>query len=66
MAVFLQRAIQRRVQARFPGRPLRPRSLDEFCQLVAWADVKAVVEGVLLRDTTDVTEALQAAEEQGK
>lgn len=59
MAVFLQRAVQRRVQARFPGRTLRPRSLDDLCRLVLWADVKAVVEDVLLRDTTDVTEALR-------
>lgn len=58
MAVFLQRAIQRRVQARYPGRRLRPQSLDEFCQLVQWADVKGVVEDVLMRDTSDVEEAL--------
>ncbi|ATY63178.1 hypothetical protein A9K55_008436 [Cordyceps militaris] len=58
MAVFLQRAVQRRVQARFPGRTLRPRSLDELCALVRWADIRAVVEDVLLRDTTDVMAAL--------
>ncbi|KAM3516183.1 hypothetical protein MY11210_000205 [Beauveria gryllotalpidicola] len=59
MAVFLQRAVQRRVQARSPGRALRPRSLDDLCRLVLWADVEAVVEDVLLRDTTDVVEALR-------
>ncbi|KAM3559015.1 hypothetical protein MY1884_003677 [Beauveria asiatica] len=59
MAVFLQRAVQRRVQARSPGRALRPRSLDDLCRLVLWADVEAVVEDVLLRDTTDVEEALR-------
>lgn len=59
MAVFLQRAVQRRVQARSPGRALRPRSLDDLCRLVHWADVEAVVEDVLLRDTTDVEEALR-------
>ncbi|KAM3534431.1 hypothetical protein MY4038_002259 [Beauveria bassiana] len=59
MAVFLQRAVQRRVQARSPGRALRPRSLDDLCRLVLWADVEAVVEDVLLRDTADVEEALR-------
>ncbi|OAR02831.1 hypothetical protein LLEC1_05167, partial [Akanthomyces lecanii] len=60
MAVFLQRSVQRRVQARFPGRPLRPRSLEDFCKVVKWTDVKVVVEELLLRDTTDVTQALQS------
>ncbi|TQV96855.1 hypothetical protein V2A60_000510 [Cordyceps javanica] len=59
MAVFLQRAVQRHVQARFPGRTLRPRSLDELCEVVRWSDVKEVVEKVLLQDTTDVTAALR-------
>ncbi|OAA73535.1 hypothetical protein ISF_00436 [Cordyceps fumosorosea ARSEF 2679] len=59
MALFLQRAVQRRVQARFPGRALRPRSLDEFCAVVRWEDVEAVVQDVLLRDTTDVVTALR-------
>lgn len=59
MAVFLQRSVQRRVQARFPGRTLRPHSLEDFCKVVQWPDVKSVVEELLLRDATDVTRALQ-------
>ncbi|OAA82160.1 hypothetical protein LEL_01705 [Akanthomyces lecanii RCEF 1005] len=59
MAVFLQRSVQRRVQARFPGRPLRPHSLEDFCKVVQWTDIKAVVEELLLRNTTDVMDALQ-------
>ncbi|KAG5979772.1 hypothetical protein E4U55_004774 [Claviceps digitariae] len=54
MAVYLQRAIWKRVKARdttpdiaSPAR--RPQSLEEFCKHVTWEDVKRAVEDVLVR-----------------
>ncbi|QPG99645.1 hypothetical protein C2857_002254 [Epichloe festucae Fl1] len=50
MAVYLQRAIRKRVKAR--GGHMgsrRPRSLGEFCKHVSWDDVKGAVEDVLVR-----------------
>ena len=58
VAVFLQKAIQRRVKTRMLSKP-KPKSLDEFCESVEWADVRAAVEDTLVRDTTDVMRLLR-------
>lgn len=56
MAVYLQRAIWKRVKARdtaqdvtTTGPSRRPQSLEEFCKHVTWEDVKRAVEDVLVR-----------------
>ncbi|POR36431.1 Uncharacterized protein TPAR_03376 [Tolypocladium paradoxum] len=60
MAVLIQRAIQQRIQRRHRlGASLRPRSLEEFCQDVAWADVIETVEEVLLKDEEATAKALR-------
>lgn len=56
IAVFIQRSIKKRVQPRLERAPV---SLDEFCSDVAWQDVKAVVEDVLVRDTSAVMQLLR-------
>lgn len=65
VAVFIQKAVQRRVRAKEAATPsqkpkaAKPKSLDEFCQRVTWADVRAAVEDTLVRDTTDVMRLLR-------
>ncbi|KAG6000088.1 hypothetical protein E4U43_001697 [Claviceps pusilla] len=56
MAVYLQRAIWKRVKARDTAQDVtntgpsrRPQSLEEFCKHVTWDDVKRAVEDVLVR-----------------
>ncbi|KAG5931461.1 hypothetical protein E4U53_001764 [Claviceps sorghi] len=61
MAVYLQRAIWKRVRARVPrdvGGRARPQSLGEFCRHVVWEDVKRVVEDVLVRRVYGAGESL--------
>lgn len=60
MAVLIQRAIQQRIQRRRRvGARSRPRSLEEFCQDVAWADIIETVEEVLLKNEDATTRALR-------
>ncbi len=65
VAVFIQKAVQRRVRAKASASSAaaagtqKPRTLDEFCQGVEWADVRAAVEDTLVRDTTDVMRLLR-------
>ncbi|PNY20405.1 Uncharacterized protein TCAP_07420 [Tolypocladium capitatum] len=60
MAVLIQRAIQKRIRRRpGPGWSSHPRSLAEFCQDVAWADVTETVEEVLVRNEDATTKALR-------
>ncbi|KND89480.1 hypothetical protein TOPH_05896 [Tolypocladium ophioglossoides CBS 100239] len=60
IAVLIQRAIQKRIQRRHrPRASSRPRSLNEFCQDVAWADVIETVEEVLLNNEDATTQALR-------
>ncbi|KAF4123389.1 Protein of unknown function (DUF3074) [Geosmithia morbida] len=51
LAAYMQRSMARRVRQRpaAASRP-RPRTLDEFCQLVSWQDVLDTARHVLMRD----------------
>lgn len=51
LAAYLQRCIARRVRRRpaEAGKP-RPRTLEDFCQLVSWQDVLETAQDVLMRN----------------
>jgi hypothetical protein len=49
-AVYIQRAIQRRIRRRRGREAVRPKSLEDFCKGVQWEDVVRTVEETLVRD----------------
>lgn len=49
MAVYIQKALHRRIRRRGRGSTPEPRSLEEFCRDVSWEDVTRTVEDVLVR-----------------
>ncbi|KAK5990820.1 hypothetical protein PT974_09093 [Cladobotryum mycophilum] len=60
MAVFIQRAIQRRIQrSRRPRTKTRPQNLEQFCQDVTWTDVIETVEEALVGDQVRAVKALR-------
>ncbi|UNI21113.1 hypothetical protein JDV02_007130 [Purpureocillium takamizusanense] len=60
MAVFIQRAIQRRLQATRRRRlSSRPRSLDEFCRDVTWQDVEEAIVDALVHHEKSAIKALR-------
>ena len=58
LAVHIQKGIRRRVRLRLADSDIRPKSLEEFCQVVTWNDVLEVVEEVLVNSVEDVVKAL--------
>jgi hypothetical protein len=58
LAVYIQRAIRRRVRLRLADSNLHPTSLEEFCQVVKWNDVLEVVEEVIVNNEQDTVRAL--------
>ncbi|KAG8427155.1 hypothetical protein J3459_007470 [Metarhizium acridum] len=58
MAVFLQRAIHKRIRRRRRESGSRPQSLEEFCQDVSWDDVTRTVEDVLVRRVDSTVRSL--------
>ncbi|KAJ6445902.1 LOW QUALITY PROTEIN: Eburicol 14-alpha-demethylase [Purpureocillium lavendulum] len=60
MAVFIQRAIQRRVKTTRRRRlSSRPRSLEEFCRDVTWRDVEEAVADALVHHEKSAIRALR-------
>ncbi|OAQ81872.1 hypothetical protein VFPBJ_04456 [Purpureocillium lilacinum] len=60
MAVFIQRAIQRRLQATRRRRlSSRPRSLEDFCRDVTWRDVEEAVVDALVNHEKSAIKALR-------
>ncbi|EFZ00274.2 hypothetical protein X797_003860 [Metarhizium robertsii] len=59
MAVYLQRAIHKRIRRRRRrGSGPQPQSLEEFCQDVSWEDVTRTVEDVLVRRVDSTVQSL--------
>ncbi|KAH0595840.1 hypothetical protein MHUMG1_06388 [Metarhizium humberi] len=59
MAVYLQRAIHKRIRRRRRREPgPQPQSLEEFCQDVSWEDVTRTVEDVLVRRVDSTVQSL--------
>jgi hypothetical protein len=58
MAVYLQRAIHRRVGRRGIKSASRAQSLEEFCQHVSWEDVTLTVEDVLVNKVAYTVQSL--------
>lgn len=49
MAVYIQKAIHRRIKRRRRESGSQPQSLEEFCEHVKWEDVTQTVEEVLVK-----------------
>ncbi|ODA81766.1 hypothetical protein RJ55_00270 [Drechmeria coniospora] len=61
MAVFIQQAMQKRLQRKSSGPGTRsiPRSLEEFCKDARWMDVVETVQATLMRDKNRAIQSLQ-------
>ncbi|CAM1506782.1 Fc.00g064230.m01.CDS01 [Cosmosporella sp. VM-42] len=60
MAVFLQRALQRRIRLRGDGKlRSKPQTLEEFCHDVTWRDVIETAEEVLVTNKERTLRALR-------
>lgn len=60
MAVFIQKAIQRRIQSgQRPGSSCRPRSLEDFCRGLTWKDVTDAIELALVKEERATVEVLR-------
>ena len=58
MAVYIQKAIGKRVRRRFPRSRSRPSTLEEFCQNVSWQDVLDTIQHVLQEEKKTTMEEL--------
>ena len=58
IARFIQKAIRRRVRSRLAMVSPSPATLEEFCQVVKWEDVRDTVEATLIREEQAVIAAL--------
>lgn len=59
MAVYIQKAVQRHVY--HSGRPkskTRPKSLEQFCQMLVWKDVLDAARDVLVDNRGQTAKAL--------
>lgn len=59
IAVYLQKEIQRRVYR--SGRPrakTRPKSLEQFCQILVWKDVLDTAREILVKNSGQTAKAL--------
>lgn len=58
MAVYIQRAIHRRIKPRRRESGSQPNSLEEFCKDVKWEDVTQTVEEVLVKKVESTVRSL--------
>ena len=59
MAVFIQKAVQRRIRPRLAQSNSRPQTLEEFCKNVTWRDITETVEELLIADWDSTVKALR-------
>lgn len=60
MAVFIQRALQKRIRHRRIGRARsQPQTIEEFCQDVKWEDILDTVDEVLVKEEETTLKVLK-------